>query len=71
MMGRYVEAIEDVPCGNICGLVGVDSYIVKTGTISTIDTAHNMKVPFVKEGYVLFNDALNSFYLRLYKEPHR
>jgi hypothetical protein len=21
MMGRYVEAIEDVPCGNICGLV--------------------------------------------------
>jgi len=24
MMGRYVEAIEDVPCGNICGLVGVD-----------------------------------------------
>jgi len=24
MMGRYVEAIEDVPSGNICGLVGVD-----------------------------------------------
>ncbi|ESP03605.1 hypothetical protein LOTGIDRAFT_199050 [Lottia gigantea] len=44
MMGRYVEAIEDVPCGNICGLVGVDSYIVKTGTISTFSKAHNMKV---------------------------
>merc|ERR1719433_2321221 len=44
MMGRYVEAIEDVPCGNIVGLVGVDQYLVKTGTISTYDQAHNMKV---------------------------
>merc|ERR1712066_447880 len=44
MMGRYVEAIEDVPCGNICGLVGVDQYLVKTGTISTFENAHNLKV---------------------------
>lgn len=44
MMGRYTEAIEDVPCGNICGLVGVDQYLVKTGTISTFKEAHNMKV---------------------------
>ncbi|CAI9724220.1 elongation factor 2 [Octopus vulgaris] len=44
MMGRYVEPIEDVPCGNICGLVGVDQYIVKTGTITTFKDAHNMKV---------------------------
>merc|ERR1712227_810675 len=44
MMGRYVEPIEDVPCGNICGLVGVDQYLVKTGTISTFESAHNMKV---------------------------
>merc|ERR1712062_266174 len=44
MMGRYVEAIEDVPCGNICGLVGVDQFLVKTGTITTYDQAHNMKV---------------------------
>merc|ERR1712202_785 len=43
MMGRYIEAIEDVPCGNICGLVGVDQYLVKTGTLSTSATAHNMK----------------------------
>merc|ERR1711881_139838 len=35
MMGRYIEAIEDVPCGNICGLVGVDQFLVKTGTITT------------------------------------
>jgi len=44
MMGRYVEPIEDVPCGNICGLVGVDQYLVKTGTISTFEHAHNMRV---------------------------
>ena len=44
MMGRYVEAIEDVPCGNICGLVGVDQFLVKTGTISTVKDAHNLKV---------------------------
>lgn len=44
MMGRYTEAIEDVPCGNICGLVGVDQFLVKTGTISTFKEAHNMKM---------------------------
>lgn len=70
MMGRYTEAIEDVPCGNyfqcfffffiiyfgylinrfiyfsgnICGLVGVDQFLVKTGTITTFKDAHNMKV---------------------------
>nr|XP_032519397.1 translation elongation factor 2-like [Danaus plexippus plexippus] len=44
MMGRYVEAIEDVPSGNICGLVGVDQFLVKTGTITTFKNAHNMKV---------------------------
>jgi len=44
MMGRYVEAIEDVPCGNICGLVGVDQYLVKSGTITTYKDAHNLRV---------------------------
>jgi elongation factor 2 len=44
MMGRYIEPIDDVPCGNICGLVGIDQYMVKTGTISTYENAHNMKV---------------------------
>ena len=44
MMGRYTEPIEDVPCGNVCGLVGVDQFIVKTGTISTFEHAHNMRV---------------------------
>merc|ERR1719273_59954 len=44
MMGGKVEAIEDVPAGNICGLVGVDQFLVKTGTITTFKDAHNMKV---------------------------
>jgi len=44
MMGRYTESIEDVPCGNICGLVGVDQFLVKTGTISTAKDAHNLRV---------------------------
>merc|ERR1711874_30344 len=44
MMGGRVEAIEDVPAGNICGLVGVDQFLVKTGTITTLKEAHNLKV---------------------------
>merc|ERR1712151_1425540 len=44
MMGRTTEAIDSVPAGNIVGLVGVDQYLVKTGTISTYEQAHNMKV---------------------------
>lgn len=43
MMGRYTESVEDVPCGNICGLVGVDQFIIKTGTITTFAGAHNMR----------------------------
>merc|ERR1719500_2638287 len=43
MMGRYIEAIDDVPCGNLVGLVGVDQYLVKTGAITTFEGSHNMK----------------------------
>ena len=44
MMGRTVEPIDDCPAGNIIGLVGVDQFLVKSGTITTSETAHNMKV---------------------------
>ncbi|KAI5286414.1 Elongation factor 2, partial [Ascosphaera aggregata] len=44
MMGRFIEPIEDVPAGNILGLVGVDQFLLKSGTITTSETAHNMKV---------------------------
>ncbi|OCH96418.1 eukaryotic translation elongation factor 2 [Obba rivulosa] len=44
MMGRYVEAIEDCPAGNIVGLVGIDQFLLKNGTLTSSETAHNMKV---------------------------
>ncbi|KAJ2611318.1 translation elongation factor 2, partial [Coemansia sp. RSA 1804] len=44
MMGRSTDAIEDCPAGNIIGLVGVDQFLLKSGTLTTSETAHNMKV---------------------------
>ena len=44
MMGRYTEPIEDCPCGNTIGLVGIDQYLLKSGTITTSETAHNLRV---------------------------
>lgn len=44
MMGRNVEPIEDCPAGNIIGLVGVDQFLLKSGTLTTHEEAHNMKV---------------------------
>ena len=44
MMGRYVEPIEDCPSGNIVGLVGIDQFLLKSGTLTTSETAHNMRV---------------------------
>jgi len=41
LMGRYIEQLQDCPCGNIIGLVGVDQYLLKSGTISTYARAHN------------------------------
>merc|ERR1712178_538391 len=42
MMGRATEQIADVPCGNTVALVGIDQFILKLGTLTTIDTAHNI-----------------------------
>jgi len=42
MMGRTVEQIPDVPCGNTVALVGVDQYLLKSGTLTTIESAHNI-----------------------------
>jgi elongation factor 2 len=39
MMGRYTEQVADVPAGNTCALVGVDQYLLKSGTICTEDDA--------------------------------
>jgi elongation factor 2 len=47
MMGRFVEQLADCPAGNIIGLVGVDQYLLKAGTITTDEKAH----PFVTMKY--------------------
>lgn len=39
MMGRYTEQVADVPAGNTCALVGVDQYLLKSGTIATHEGA--------------------------------
>jgi elongation factor 2 len=44
MMGRYTEPIEDCPAGNTIALVGIDQFLLKSGTISTSETAHNLRV---------------------------
>ena len=44
MMGRTVESVADIPAGNVCGIVGVDQYLVKGGTITTFKDAYNMRV---------------------------
>ncbi|KAF9900919.1 Elongation factor 2 [Linnemannia zychae] len=44
MMGRYVEPIEDCPAGNIVGLIGIDQFLLKSGTITTSEAAYNLKV---------------------------
>merc|ERR1712232_1152039 len=42
MMGRTTEQIPDVPCGNTVALVGVDQFLLKSGTLTTIETACNI-----------------------------
>jgi len=39
MMGRTTETVADIPAGNTCGLIGVDQFLVKSGTITTSETA--------------------------------
>lgn len=45
MMGRTVESIPDVPCGNTVALSGVDQYLIKTGTISSVDIPADQAYP--------------------------
>merc|ERR1719405_59800 len=51
MMGRYQEAVEDMPCGNVCGLVGVDKYIIKSAIVRVAVEAKNAAdLPKLVEG---------------------
>merc|ERR1719343_2783 len=41
MMGRGTQQVADVPCGNTVALVGIDQYLLKSGTLTTLEDAHN------------------------------
>jgi len=43
LIGKTFEALAQVPCGNTVCLVGVDQYLLKTGTISDCEDAHNIR----------------------------
>ncbi|KAJ2452195.1 translation elongation factor 2 [Coemansia sp. RSA 2424] len=43
MMGSSIESIDDCPAGNIIGPVGIDQYLLNSGTITTSETAHSIK----------------------------
>lgn len=43
MMGRKIEPIDSVPCGNTCALVGIDQFLSKTGTLTTDEDTWPLK----------------------------
>jgi elongation factor 2 len=44
MMAGKFEGVPDVPAGNTVALVGVDQFLLKQGTLTTAEDAHNIKV---------------------------
>lgn len=42
-MGKKMENVHEVPCGNTCAILGIDNYLTKTGTISDHPQAHCIK----------------------------
>ncbi|WUR02195.1 elongation factor 2 (EF2) [Vairimorpha necatrix] len=43
MMGRSNKDIPSCPAGNIVGIVGIDDCLKKTGTITNVESAYNIK----------------------------
>ena len=44
MMGRFTGPIENVPASNDLRLIGIDQFLLKSGTLTTSNTSHNLKV---------------------------
>ena len=40
-MNRTTEQITDVSCGNTAALVGIEPVLLKPGTLTTAENAHN------------------------------
>merc|ERR1719424_1983167 len=66
MMGRTTEQIPDVPCGNTVALVGVDQYLLKSGTLTTFEDAHNIAVLINKTADPLDHRHQNCPFFRLF-----
>ena len=43
MMGRIVEQVPEIPCGNTVGLVGLDDCLVKTGTSTDFEGSSTIR----------------------------
>jgi elongation factor 2 len=43
MMGSKTDPVPDVPCGNNVCMIGIDQYLLKTGTLTTIESAYPLK----------------------------
>merc|ERR1719397_2152822 len=43
MMGRDTEQVPSIPAGNMVGLVGIDQYLLKSGTVTTLEDAYPFK----------------------------
>ncbi|KAJ7642470.1 eukaryotic translation elongation factor 2 [Mycena polygramma] len=43
MLGGRVHALENCPAGNIVGLIGIDQFLLRSGTLTTSETGHNMR----------------------------
>lgn len=44
MVAGTSQAVAEVPAGNVCAIGGIDKFLIKTGTVTTYDKAHNLKV---------------------------
>jgi elongation factor 2 len=40
MMGRKTEPVDSVPVGNTCAIVGIDQFLVKSGTLTTDEDSY-------------------------------
>eukprot|EP01084_Bolivina_argentea_P250974 420731_1 len=40
MNDKHIEQIKECCAGNVCGIIGIDQYLLKSGTLSTSDTFH-------------------------------
>ena len=43
LMASKADKMVDIPCGNTCALVGMDKYLMKTGTLSSHEEAYPIK----------------------------